>query len=66
MEDKNWKIAEVKKESTAERSGIQIGDVVMEIDKIPVSAKIPQSENVKIKSLKVLREKNIVNINLVN
>ncbi len=66
MEDKNWKIAEVKKESVAERSGIQIGDVVMEINKIPVSAKIPQSENVKTKSLKVLREKNMVSINLVN
>ncbi len=65
-EVKNWKVNAVKKESAAEKSGVQIGDVIVEINKIPVSARIPQSENVKTKSLKVLRDKNIVNINLVN
>lgn len=65
-EDKNWKVNAVKKESVAEKSGIQIGDVIVEINEIPVSAKIPQNENIKTKSLKVSRGNNIVNINLVS
>ncbi len=65
-ENKSWRVNAVKKESVAEKAGVQIGDVIVEINKIPVSAQIPQSESVKTTSLKVLRDKNIVNINLVN
>ncbi|MGI8669454.1 MAG: hypothetical protein ACR2J3_06325 [Aridibacter sp.] len=66
MEAENWKVNVIKKESVAEKSGVQIGDVILKINEIPVSAKIPQNENIKTKSLKVLRGNNIVNINLVN